>query len=228
MIGVGAFSALPLPSQLTRPLPAPLWLVQAVGLVQSGLLLAGAVALGTRLAARVGLRAPAFAALVTRASVLRALLPQLAPGVLGGVLGAAVLLAFQRRAPMEMSTVAGGGFDPSLLVRVLYGGITEELLLRWGVMTLLLWAAWRPLQRGTGKPRAGIVAFAVLASALVFGLGHLPTVLAFGGELSRGVVLYVLGGNALFGIVTGALFWRYGLEAAMLAHALAHVFVYCA
>ena len=122
--------------------------------------------------------------------------------------------------------VSSGGFDPSLLVRVLYGGITEELLLRWGVMTLLLWTPWRLFQRGAAKPRPGIVVFAVLASALVFGLGHLPTVLAFGGELSRGVVLYVLGGNALFGIVTGFLFWRYGLEAAMLAHALAHVFVH--
>jgi len=226
MIGVCAFSALPLPSPLGRPLPAPLWLIQLIGLVQSGLLLAAAVALGTRLAPRVGLRAPVFVALVTRGSIVRALLPQLVPGVLGGALGAVVLLAFHRQSPAEMATAVAGGFDPSLPVRVLYGGVTEELLLRWGVMSLLLWAAWRLVQRGTGAPRAGIVTFAVLASAFVFGLGHLPTVLAFGGALSRSVVLYVLAGNALFGCITGFLYWRYGLEAAMLAHALAHVFVH--
>ena len=35
-----------------------------------------------------------------------------------------------------------------LVVKLLYGGITEELMVRWGVMTLLLWLGWRLLQRG--------------------------------------------------------------------------------
>jgi hypothetical protein len=223
MVGVCAFSALPLPRELARPLPAPPWVIQLVGLVQSGALLAGAVALGTRLAPRVGLAAPAFTALVTRRPVLRALRPQVVPGILGGMLGALILLVFHRRVPAGVATAVAAGFDPSLAVRVLYGGVTEELLLRWGAMSFFLWAAWRVVQRGAGTPRAGVVAFAVLASALLFGLGHLPTVLAFGGTLSRGVVVYLLVGNALFGTVTGVLFWRRGLEAAMLAHALAHV-----
>jgi hypothetical protein len=226
MVGVCAFSQLPLPGALAQPLPAPRWLIQAIGLVQSGLLLAAAVAIGVRLTPRVGLHAPAFAALAARGGVARALLPQLAPGAIGGILGASVLLAFRQRAPAAMATTAAAGFDPSLLVRVLYGGITEELLLRWGVMTLLLWASWRLVQRGAGAPQPAVVLFAVLASAFVFGLGHLPTVLAFGGALSRPVIAYVLLGNATFGCITGFLFWRYGLEAAMIAHALAHVFAH--
>jgi membrane protease YdiL (CAAX protease family) len=228
MLGVIAFAFLPLPAQLTeRSLRVPLWLIQVLGLAQSAVTLAAAVAIGTRLAPRVGLAAPAFEALVARTSVGRALLPQLLPGVVGGVLGCIVLRVFDRRAPAEIGAVVASGFDPSLAVRVLYGGITEELLLRWGVMTVLLWLLALPARvlRGREGPPGRVAAvLAILLSALVFGLGHLPTVVAFGGELTRGVVLYVVLGNALFGGVAGVLFWRRGLEAAMLAHALAHVF----
>jgi len=235
MLGVLAFTLLPLPPALTgRDLPIPLWVIQLLGVVQSGVTLAIAVAIGTRLAPRVGLAAPAFEALVARRGPLRALGPQLLPGVAGGVLGALVLRAFAHAAPAEIDAVAASGFDPSLLVRILYGGITEELLLRWGVMTLLVWLLdlpGRALRRRRGADRTGggapgsiVYVLAVVASAIVFGLGHLPTVVAFGGALTRGVVLYVVLGNALFGSVAGVLFWRRGLEAAMLAHALAHVF----
>jgi len=227
MVGVLVFALLPLPHQLVdRPLRIPLWVIQALGLAQTSLTLAVAVALGTRLAPSVGLRAPAFEALVAWRWPGRALLPQIVPALAGGVLCAAVLLLFARRSPSEIDTVAASAFDPSLLVRVLYGGITEELLLRWGVMTVLLWLLTRLVRGRDATPGRVLVALAVLLSALLFGLGHLPTVVAFGGELTRGVVLHVIGGNTLFGSVVGVLFWRYGLEAAMLAHALAHVFMF--
>ena len=37
------------------------------------------------------------------------------------------------------------------------------------------------------------------------------------------MLAFVVGGNTLAGLVFGWLFWRHGLEAAMVAHALAHV-----
>ena len=37
------------------------------------------------------------------------------------------------------------------------------------------------------------------------------------------IVAFVIGWNAAFGLLFGYLFWRYGLESAMLAHALSHV-----
>jgi hypothetical protein len=40
------------------------------------------------------------------------------------------------------------------------------------------------------------------------------------------VVAYVTIGNALFGVVAGYLFWRYGLEAAIAAHVSAHVLTF--
>ena len=67
---------------------------------------------------------------------------------------------------------------------------------------------------------------AIVVSALVFALGHLPAAVLFVGPLNATIIAYVTVGNALFGIVFGWLFWRYGLEAAMLAHALTHVVKY--
>ena len=109
-----------------------------------------------------------------------------------------------------------------LLVKLLYGGITEELLMRWGVMTLLLWLLWRLGQRGRGAPAWGLVVVAVVLSALLFALGHLPAAQSLAGVLTPEVVVFVLVGNTAFGLVAGWLYARHGLEAAMVAHVLAH------
>lgn len=130
------------------------------------------------------------------------------------------------------SPVALAGVEPQftvpLLARVLYGGITEELLLRWGAMTLLVWLAWRFLQRRQDAPRAGYVWLAIVASALLFGAGHLPAVAVHLDTWTPEVVLFVMGANGVFGVLFGYLFWRYGLEAAMIAHALTHAVAWSA
>ncbi len=110
-----------------------------------------------------------------------------------------------------------------LPTRLLYGGFTEELLLRWGVMTLLVWAAWRLLQRGQGQPRAIYLASAIVISSVVFGLGHLPIAFALSSEVTSTLVFYIIAGNGVFGLIAGYLYWKKGLEAAMLAHMMAHV-----
>lgn len=46
------------------------------------------------------------------------------------------------------------------------------------------------------------------------------------GELTGYIVLFVIGANATFGLLFGYLFWRYGLEAAIIAHITARVVSY--
>ena len=57
----------------------------------------------------------------------------------------------------------------------------------------------------------------------MFGLGHLPAALVLAGGFDPGVVLFVTGVNTVFGFLFGFLYWRWGLEAAMIAHGLSHV-----
>jgi membrane protease YdiL (CAAX protease family) len=46
------------------------------------------------------------------------------------------------------------------------------------------------------------------------------------GVLTVEMLAYVLAGNTVFGIVAGYLYWTWGLETAILAHAGAHVVVF--
>ena len=226
MLGVVVITTTVLPQLLaTTVLPAPMWVISLAGLAQSALLVALATWAGVALSPAVGLRAPAFEAGVAARPIAPALKPQLLPGVIAGVLGGLLLFAVNRNAPAALVAVQER-FSPPFLARVLYGGITEELLLRWGLMTVLVWLAWRFLQQRRGAPRAGYFWLAIAVSAFLFGVGHLPAASALLGTLDTNVVVFVIGVNAVFGFVFGYLFWRFGLESAMIAHALAHVVNY--
>ena len=138
-----------------------------------------------------------------------------------------LLIAVGRYSPAALTEVQGR-FNPPLLGRVFYGGVTEELLLRWGLMTTLVWLAWRFLQHRTGAPRVKYVWFAIAVSAFFFGVGYLPAASLLLGTLDASIVAFVIGTNAVFGLLFGYLYWQWGLESAMIAHALAHVVNYIA
>jgi membrane protease YdiL (CAAX protease family) len=136
-------------------------------------------------------------------------------------LGGISLFAAFRYAPAAVAQQQDR-FAIPIVARVLFGGITEELLLRWGLMTVLAWLAWRFLQQRRGPVRAGFVWLAIAVSALLFAAGHLPAATVLLGSLDAAVVAFVIGVNTAFGLLFGYLFWRHGLESAMIAHALAH------
>jgi membrane protease YdiL (CAAX protease family) len=111
-----------------------------------------------------------------------------------------------------------------VLAGVLYGGITEELLLRWGLLSLLAWAGWRLFNRRSQRetPSPAIMWTAIILSALAFGAGHLVST-AILVPITPVVVMRALLLNGIIGIACGWLFWRRSLEAAMLAHASWHL-----
>jgi membrane protease YdiL (CAAX protease family) len=229
MVGVVVITFTMLPQLLGElTLPAPLWMISLASLAQSSVLLGLAVWAGVALAPRVGLGAPAFEAAVTGRSIASALRPQLVPGLVAGVLGGIGLFAVGGYASPAALAEVQQRFALPILGRVLYGGITEEVLLRWGLMTVLVWLAWRFLQRRTGTPRGAYVWLAIVVSALLFGAGHLPAAAMLIGHLTTELVLFVIGLNAAFGVLFGWLYWRYGLEAAIIAHATAHLVSYAA
>lgn len=96
--------------------------------------------------------------------------------------------------------------------------------MRWGVMSLVAWALWRLRHRSSAvatRPSHRVMWTAVGVSAVVFALAHLPAV-AQSAALGPALVARTLALNALGGVVYGWLFWRRGLECAMLAHASTH------
>jgi membrane protease YdiL (CAAX protease family) len=223
-VAATAWLALPVlvdPAATSVPLPT----LQVAAALQGTMLVLIAVVVGTWAAPKVGVSAPVIAAIGSGRGVLAALRPQLAPGIVGGCLGAAIIVGFHAFAPAALRGLQAEVAVP-LAVRVLYGGITEEVLIRWGSMTAIAWVGWKILQRELRQPSAAVMWSAIVASALLFGVAHLPAAAQSLPALSGAIVAYVTLGNALFGMVAGYLFWRYGLEAAIVAHVAAHLLAF--
>lgn len=222
MAGVLALALTVLPQLLAaKPLPAPRWVLIAASVVQLALMLALAAWAGATLSRPVGLGSPAVEALLSRRPLWPALRPQLLPAVVAGIVVAGALRLIGRVTPPGL-VAAGRDVELPLVAKLLYGGITEEVLMRWGVMTFVVWLGWRLLQKGEGGPRSTVVVGAILTAALLFGVLHLPAVVAMGVTLTPSIVLYILAGNGVAAMLLGLLYWRKGLEAAVMAHALAH------
>lgn len=224
-VGVLSTLLMPLPVPPGTVLPMPMWMLKLLSLIQPTVLLLVAVWGGVRLASRVDLHAPVCEAVCTGTSIRSALRPQGVPGLVGAIASGVGLVAAGLVTPTALAEVQRL-FDPPLATRLLYGGITEEVLVRWGLMTFLLWAGWR-LFGSEAQPPGSVLAWGAIAlAALLFGVGHLPVAFTLAEEVTGGVIAYIVGANSAFGVLFGYLFWRYGLEAAIIAHGGAHLVAY--
>lgn len=126
----------------------------------------------------------------------------------------------------------------SLVIEVTYAANFTEIFARWGGMSLLVWVLWRLVQQGKGHTLPGVVWAGNVSAAVIWGVvmyatnWHLTngyvewTNTAFG--VSKPVwAALVEGQNTVAGVGFGWLFWRRGLEAAMLAHILKCLLCYC-
>lgn len=237
MTGILSFLLVDLPGLLStfavtagKEMPFSTEVITFLSIIQTTVLLSVAVLVGAKLAHTVGLSAPVAEAAARGANLVSALKPQVLPGLISGFVGGiAIVLSWLLWKPFLPSVfvIRAEKLNTSLplVTRLFYGGITEELLLRWGVLTLLLWIFWRLLQRGRGSPRTIYFVSAILISAVIFGIGHLPLASALGVGFTFPIVAYVIIANSLFGLIAGYLYWQKGLEAAMIAHMSAHLVI---
>lgn len=211
-----------LPETLTE---MPLWAHVLITVADPILLLLVAVPVGLQLAHGVGLTSLIADRVRDGALVWPCLRPQIPLAVVLGLLVSVTIVG------LDIATAPLLGLDVArqpvadlggLLLGMMYGGITEELLLRWGLMTLLVWVGANLTGSRGSLPGAPVFWTAIAVTAIAFGAAHLPamTLLADG---SFAVVVRTITLNAIGGIVFGWLFWRRSLEAAMFAHASAHV-----
>lgn len=204
----------------------PLPVAFAISWVQStGVLFLLAWA-GLALGQRLGLDAPFLRAWLSRGGAPRAQARWLVAVGLGVAAAAVIVLldAVVFHGGMR-DALAQAGRDMPRAARwkgalaCFYGGIAEEVQLRLFLMTAVAWCLDKAIR--PSSPRAVLVAANVVA-ALVFGAGHLPLAVQIFG-LSAIVVVRTVVLNALGGVAFGALYARFGLEHAMVAHFCADV-----
>ncbi|QDX39358.1 CPBP family intramembrane glutamic endopeptidase [Salarchaeum sp. JOR-1] len=219
------------PTTLPPGLSLPLFTVSAA--VNSLLLLAVACLVRTYTAPRVGLPSYILDWARTGDDVWRRLRPEVRPAMVLGVIGGLLILLLDvALAPFVAQDVpqsAIGATDRTVMnvlayapVRFLYGGITEELLLRYGRLSALAFIGWILTGRQSGGLGSGVMWTAIVISAVLFGIGHLPA-LAQSVTLTPVLVARTILLNAIAGVLFGWLYWQRSLEAAMVSHAAFHV-----
>lgn len=207
-------------------LPMSVEMIQVISVAQSSVLLLLMIWLGSIFSKKVSLSAPVIFALARSENVFNQLKPQILPAVVGGIAGGIFILLFlgvlSSYLPPEFIS-AGEKLVPPWYTKMLYGGITEEILMRWGLMSFFVWASYRITQKVGSEIRSYNYVIAIFLSALIFGLGHLPVAFALSSEVTAPLLAYIILGNAAFGFIAGYLYWKRGLECAIAAHMIAHI-----
>ena len=108
------------------------------------------------------------------------------------------------------------------ITALLYGGILEELLTRFGLMSLLVFTFWKLFDRKSAKPSNWVFIVAIFISALLFALGHYG-ITASNIEMTPFIWFRMILLNGLPGFFFGWIYWKHNLELAMLAHMFAHI-----
>lgn len=213
----------------TANLPMPLPVIIGIQIVQNAVLFAILILGGMFFASRVALGTPILDAMTRGERVADRVRAFLSLSIILGVIGTLVVLGleffiFQPAMLKELGETANTlnlqtsqpaawkGFLASF-----YGGIAEEIQLRLFVMSFFVWLG-RFLSKTTeGKPTNAVIWIANILAAGLFGLGHLPATSVIVPltplVITRAIVL-----NGLLGIVFGWLYWKHGLEAAMISH----------
>jgi hypothetical protein len=194
----------------------PLWQVMALQALQSGVMCFLLGWAGLILGARHGLGAPWLQAWIEhRRPTLRGHW-LLAIGL--GVIGALIVIALMHvgtGTAAHHAGNAGTGMAWRGALASFYGGIVEETLCRLFLVGLFVWLL--ALLNHRQASRWMYIAAIVLA-AVLFGAGHLPAMLASGIHPTAFAVTRIVGLNAIVGIFFGGVYWKYGLEHAMVAH----------
>lgn len=195
--------------------------IKLLTLVNPLILLIIAVVVGSLLHDRMQLEVPLLGRIIWKdrqVSVGPIIRSGMGWGVMAGLLLSIITYAAKALIPEQMEAI-GGDFQPTLAARFLYGGITEEILMRFGLMTLLVWLASLLFK----KLNNAVFWTGIVLSALLFAVGHFGV--TFAAVSDPGVLLlsYVLLGNSVGGIIFGWLYWKRGLESGMIAHVMTHV-----
>jgi hypothetical protein len=212
--------------------------IRAAGMVGASVLVMGVcVGVGLWAARRVGLGAPFLEAALEGQSVagrLKAILP-LSAGLGAGAAVAVMGLNLLLFKPMFLGKYGPGAArlfsarsqPPAWqgILASLHGGIVEEIGFRLFLVSLLVWIGARVAANPDGSPRRWVFGAAIVGAAVAFGLAHVPNATAFvpfsALLLARALVL-----NGIAGVVLGWLYWRRGLEAAVIAHFTADIVVH--
>jgi hypothetical protein len=197
------------------------WEFKLISLINPTILLLIFVISGTIIYDKVNFKLPIIESIISKEKVPdknEILKYGIIGGVISGILMTLISVIFIPFLPIEFIEI-GEKFKPGIITKFLYGGLTEEILIRFGLMSLITWIVFKI----TRKLNPIIYWAGIIISAIAFGFGHLPIVYTLIGTPTTELLLYIILGNSVGGIIFGWIYWKKGLESAMIAHIFAHI-----
>jgi membrane protease YdiL (CAAX protease family) len=208
-----------LPPELGASIPRASFIIQPLVLVLAS------VALGCWATPKLGLDAPIIRGMLERTAIASLIRNSLVSAIIGGMAVTGVLVAYEILTATAFSNATDpmaaklANFQVPLATKLLYGGIGEELIARWGLMSAFALIALK-----LGLLRSQSLWAGNGIAALLFGLGHIPFLFMLIPSPPLWLVATVIVGNIVPGLILGWLFSRKGIEVAMIAHAFGHLF----
>jgi hypothetical protein len=232
----GAAAAIPMFLEIFRPMasnvppsPFPIPLLVVIGTIQNLVLLGVATGVGLLLARKLGLGAPLLEGWLYHEEPGVRACDSLKYGALAGItIGIILLITLITVAPHFPGLPFVSAARVTLWKRILvclYGGIDEEVLTRLFLLTLFAWLGTKLLRQRKPQLSGAIFWIANIVVAILFGLGHLPSA-SLVMRITPTVVVLAIVLNAVAAIPFGCLYWKRGLESAMIAHFCADFVIY--
>ncbi|HVG41899.1 MAG TPA: CPBP family intramembrane glutamic endopeptidase [Chitinophagaceae bacterium] len=199
--------------------------IKLLTLINPTIILIISVVIGTILFDKVHLTVPTLSGIIqkniTTPQILKQLKSGIKAGAIGGIIIVMITIIFMSYLPDEFKEV-GENYKLSKAARFLYGGFTEEIIMRFGIMTLFVWIAAKVF----GGLANGAYIIGIVIAAMLFAVAHVPLAfLALSHTPSSALIIYILIANFIAGTIFGWLYWKHGLEAAFVAHMFLHVII---
>ena len=197
--------------ELLKNSPVSMPILILVAIIQAVVVLGIATLLGVILAEKTGFKIPVLTAWIEKKKIKykRILLISVIWGVIAGILILVLdILVFKQIVVINASWWQG-------LLASFYGGIAEEVLMRLFLVSLFVFIFMKVFRKKIANPV--MIWVSIIIVSVLFGLGHLPITSALV-SITPIVIIRAIVLNGVGGIIFGWLYWKKGLEAAMISH----------
>jgi membrane protease YdiL (CAAX protease family) len=216
---------LTLQGEILKQVGQPILIIFLLQLFQSGILFSLAIFLGLYLKNKINFHLPLLEALVSHKDYKKVIREISLLSALLGSITALIIYVTDHLFALQGSAISTSqNLAPvwQKLLAAFYGGITEEILMRLFLMTLFIWIGTKLTRQR--QPTQTVIIIAILVAAVIFGLGHLPITASLT-KITPIIIARAIFLNGIGGIIFGWLYWKKGLESAMIAHFTADIFL---
>ena len=214
-----------LQGELLAKIGQPLWLIFVAQLLQTAVLFAVTIYLGLAFCRKTNFHLPLIEAILAKGDYRAILKGILTKSVLIGAATAAVIYVTDMLFTALGATLTTHQNSAPVwqkLLAAVYGGTTEEILMRLFLMSLIVWLGMKLFKQE--RPTSANIIISIILAAVIFGLRHLPITASLT-KIDSLIIIRAIVLNGIGGVVFGWLFWKKGLESAMIAHFTADIFL---